>query len=171
MAAPTDWLVEHRALLPTSGLALDVACGRGRHAWWLAQQGLRVRAVDCDPDAIAALCRRAARARLAIDAAVVDLETSAPPSGTAIYDVVVVVHYLHRPLFPWLVSVVRPGGLLIYETFTTAQARRGKPRNPAFLLEPGELGRLVAPLEVIRAREGEFGGRDVAAVVARAPAG
>ena len=56
--------------------------------------------------------------------------------------------------------------MLIYETFTRAQAARGRPTNPAFLLEPGELPRLVAPLEVVRSREGEFDGRDVASVAA-----
>jgi len=57
--------------------------------------------------------------------------------------------------------------VMIYETFTVAQARRGKPTNPDFLLEPGELPRLVAPLEVVEWREGEFDERDVASLVAR----
>ena len=43
-SAPTDWLTAHAALLPASGDALDIACGRGRHALWLADQGLRVTA-------------------------------------------------------------------------------------------------------------------------------
>ena len=64
-----------------------------------------------------------------------------------------------------------PGGLLLYETFTTAQAARGKPTNPDFLLEPGELVARVAPLEVLRQREGDFEGRMVASVAARKAAG
>jgi SAM-dependent methyltransferase len=83
------------------------------------------------------------------------------------YDVVIVVHYLHRPLFPLLRSALRPGGLLVYETFTRGQAARGKPTNPAFLLNYGELRELVSPLEVLAEREGEFEGKMLASVVAR----
>ena len=82
------------------------------------------------------------------------------------YDLIVVVHYLHRALFPALRSALRPGGILVYETFTRAQALLGKPTNPAFLLEPGELRNLVAPLEVLVEREGEFEGRMLASVIA-----
>ena len=75
-------------------------------------------------------------------------------------------HYLHRPLMPAIVRAVAPAGVLVYETFTRDQAARGRPTNPAFLLEPGELVALVAPLEVVRSREGDVRGRDVASVVA-----
>ena len=71
------------------------------------------------------------------------------------------------PLFPRLVKAVAPGGVLVYETFLVSQAERGHPRNPAFLLEPGELPRLVHPLEVLRSREGDFDGAMLASVVAR----
>ena len=168
-ATPADWLTSHAALLPASGEALDVACGRGRHALWLADRGLRVTAVDRNEEAIAALLAAARERALPIAAHVVDLERPGADLGRDVYDVVVGVHYLHRPLFPALVAALRPGGLLIYETFTRAQARRGKPTNPAFLLEPGELRALTAGLAVIDAREGEFGNRDVAAVVCRKP--
>ena len=85
------------------------------------------------------------------------------------YDLVLVFHYLHRPLFPALVRALAPGGLLLYETFTAEQALRGKPKNPDFLLEPGELRKSVASLVVLREREGEFEGRMVAGVAARKP--
>ena len=62
---------------------------------------------------------------------------------------------------------LRPGGLLIYETFTRAQAERGRPTDPAHLLEPGELRRLVAPLAVLREREGDYEGGMVSGVAAR----
>ena len=78
----------------------------------------------------------------------------------------VVTHYLHRPLFPLLVKALRRGGVLVYETFTRAQAARGRPTNPAFLLEPGELLDLVAPLEITASREGDFEHRMVASVIA-----
>jgi SAM-dependent methyltransferase len=167
---PTDWLTGHAALLPASGDALDIACGRGRHALWLAGQGLRVTALDRNAEAIAALLAAARERALPIVAQVVDLERPGADLGREAYDVIVGVHYLHRPLFPALLTALRRGGILIYETFTTAQARRGKPTNPAFLLEPGELRALTAGLTVIDEREGEFGTRDVAAVVCRKPA-
>jgi SAM-dependent methyltransferase len=164
---PTPWLVAHQALLPGRGEALDVACGRGRNALWLAERGLDVHAVDRDAEAIDAVRREANARHLPIVAGVCDLEAPGVSLGRARYDVIVVVHYLHRPLRPALIEALRPGGLLIYETFTRDQALRGKPMNPDFLLEKGELRRLVAPLTVLDYREGEFEGRDVASVVAR----
>ena len=166
---PADWLTSHAALLPPRGEALALACGRGRHAMWLARHGLHVTALDRSDEAIAALAHAAREQELSIDAHVVDLEQPGVDLGGSRYDVIVGVHYLHRPLFPAIIAALRSGGLLVYETFTRAQARRGKPSNPAFLLEPGELRTLTAGLIVLAEREGEFGGRDVAAIVCRKP--
>lgn len=164
---PSSWLMEHGALLPAGGAVLDVACGRGRHALLLALAGFRVHAIDRDPEAIASV--RAAAGRLGLDIAceVVDLETSPPPGlGSGSYDAVLVFNYLHRPLFPALRGALAVGGRLFYETFTTGQAERGHPKNPAFLLQPGELQRAAAPLAVLHAREGDFDGRCLASIVA-----
>jgi tellurite methyltransferase len=172
---PTRWLVDHAHLLPFAGDAIDVACGRGRNALWLAARGFNTLAVDRDATAIAELRDAAEQSRLPLRAEVKDLEHGGPegrplPEGAALavaaFDVIVVVHYLHRPLFPALTAAIRPGGVLVYETFTRAQALRGKPTNPAFLLEPAELPGLVAPLDVIDAREGEFEGKMLASVIA-----
>jgi len=164
---PALWLTSHVHLLPPHGAALDVACGRGRHAIWLSAHGLSVVAVDRDADKISELRQEAAARHLTVVATARDLESGAASFGTATFDVVVVIYYLYRQLFPALVDALRPGGLLIYETFTRAQARRGKPTNPDFLLEEGELRRLVEPLEIVDWREGVFEERDVASVVAR----
>ena len=164
---PARWLTDHVDRLRPGGRVLDVACGRGRHALWLAARGFDVHAVDRNRESIDALRAEATRLALRIDDEVRDLEADAASLPASVYDAVVVVHYLHRPLFPMLLAALRPGGVVIYETFTVAQARRGQPTNPAFLLAPGELLRLVEPLEVLDAREGEFDGRDVASVVAR----
>ena len=163
---PASWLVANRALLPPSGRALDVACGRGRNALWLAGQGFDTTALDRDAAAVAALDDRARRDGLSLTSRAMDLEADGATLGTDAYDVIVVVHYLHRPLFPALRAALRPGGVLVYETFTVAQAARGRPTNPAFLLEPGELPRLVAPLQILAAREGDYEGRMVSSVVA-----
>lgn len=166
---PARWLVDHQHLLPRTGTALDVAAGRGRQAIWLAQRGLETRAIDRDPAALGEL--RAAAERLGVHVAteVIDLEAGDARLPVNAFDVIVVVHYLHRALCPALKAAVRPGGLLVYETFTAAQAGRGRPTNPAFLLEPGELRRLVAPFDVLVEREGEFEGKMLASVIARQP--
>lgn len=165
---PAAWLAMHRALLPSGGNALDVACGRGRHALWLARQGFATTAIDRDAAAIAALDERARREHLPITAIARDLESGGPAGlGDAAFDAIVVVHYLHRPLFPALIAALRPGGVLVYETFTVAQAARGRPTNPAYLLEPGELTHLTAPLRILAAREGDYDGRMVSSVVAQ----
>jgi rhodanese-related sulfurtransferase len=164
---PSSWLLENADLLPRGGSALDLACGAGRHALLLAAAGLRVRAVDRDAEKIASLRATAARLGLALEAEILDLEAAGADLGEAGYDLILGIHYLHRPLFPAIRRALARGGILLYETFTVDQAARGGPTNPDFLLRPGELRRLVEPLEVVRERQGEYEGRMVAGVVAR----
>jgi tellurite methyltransferase len=125
-----------------------------------------VHAVDRDAEALAAIDADAAF-RGAITTEVIDLESAGASLGEAMYGAILVFNYLHRPLMPALIAALVPGGVLIYETFTRGQAARGHPRNPAFLLDEGELPRLVRPLEVVRSFEGERDGNLIAAVVAR----
>jgi len=168
MSEPSNWLVQNAALLPRPGRALDVACGRGRHALWLAAAGFETDAVDSDADSVAFLQEEAVRRGLSLRASVLDLEAEAGASlGCEDYDLIVVIHYLHRSLFPALRAALREGGVLVYETFTTKQAARGKPTNPRYLLKEGELRRLVEPLTILRYREGEFENRMVAGVIAQ----
>ena len=167
-----EWLVDNVDLIPPGGDVLDVASGTGRNALFLAAKGWRVHAVDRDPDRLRALRLGAASmaggavAPPVITTECVDLEAGPVSFGTARYNAVIVFNYLHRPLMPAVVEAVADGGVLIYETFTVRQADRGRPRNPAFLLKEGELQALVAPLRVVRSREGEFDGKFVASVVA-----
>ena len=161
-AAPATWL---------TGRALDVACGAGRHARWLASRGYDTRAIDRDVARVQALSAEAIRAGLVLRAEVHDLEDGSFVLPPRAYDLIVVVHYLHRPLVPSLRAALANGGVLVYETFTRAQALRGRPVNPNFLLEPGELLALVDGLDVLAHREGDFEGRMVAGVVARQPTG
>ena len=165
-AAP--WLTAHRHLLPPGGAALDVACGRGRHALWLAGQGFSTRGVDRDGEAVQFLKAEAERLDLPVAAGVVDLESDGVSLGQAAYDLVVVMRYLHRPLFPALRAALKPGGVLVYETFTRAQAARGRPTNPRFLLEEGELRELIQPLAVLVEREGDFDGAWLSSIIATA---
>lgn len=167
LRGPSSWLIDNADLLPRGGKVLDVACGKGRHALLLASAGFNVHAVDRDPDKIAFLRSTADRLSLRLEANVVDLETDPPPDlGSSAFDAVMVFNYLHRPLMPMLREALRPGGRIFYETFTTAQAERGHPRNPDFLLGNGELAALLNPLAIMRAREGEFDQRFIASVVA-----
>ena len=122
--APAPWLVEHadalRELLAATGeaRALDVACGDGRNARWLAELGFAVDAVDVSDVAIGALRDAVAERGLRVDARVLDLEREPLPAGA--YDVVVCVSYLQRDLFAALRDALRPGGLVLYETFARA---------------------------------------------------
>jgi tellurite methyltransferase len=166
---PSTWLLENADLLPRQGKALDVACGFGRHTLYLAAKGLEVTAVDRDAGKVESLRAVAARLGLPVQTRVVDLEVGESDLGKDAYSLVLVIHYLHRPIFPAIRNALAPGGLLLYETFTEAQAARGRPRSPDHLLKSGELPRLVAPLEALRQREGESEGRMVASVAARRP--
>jgi tellurite methyltransferase len=168
-AGPSSWLVANADLLPRGGRVIDLACGPGRHSLLLAAAGFSVRAVDRDAEKIGALRDVAARLQLSIDAEVLDLEQSGVDLGEGVCDVLLGIHYLHRPLFPALARALRPGGLLLYETFTVDQAARGRPTRPEFLLQRGELPRLIAPLQPLRQREGEFDDRMVASIAARKP--
>ncbi|MEP7116881.1 MAG: rhodanese-like domain-containing protein [Acidobacteriota bacterium] len=163
---PAGWLLENGDLLRAGMRVLDVAAGRGRHALLLAGAGLTVTAIDRDVAKMARLAAVAGRLDLAITTRVRDLEAGEADLGDGAFDFVIVTNYLHRPLMPALVRAVAAGGVLLYETFTRAQAERGRPTNPAYLLEPGELVGLVAPLQVVRQREGDVDGRMVASVAA-----
>jgi SAM-dependent methyltransferase len=154
-------------LIPHDRSVLDVASGGGRHALLLASRGWEVHAVDRDANALAALEEHARTLGVVVHAACVDLEREGVELGVEQHGTIVVFNYLHRPLFPALLRALAPGGVLLYETFTIGQRERGHPRNPAFLLQDGELLQLVAPLEILRSREGDYGGKLVASVAAR----
>ena len=165
------WLIENADLWPGGrGTVLDVACGRGRHSILMARSGFDVDAVDRSAEAIKELRDLAERLRLSIHPKQLDLETTPPPDlGSRTYDVILGFNYLYRPLMPAIREAVKPGGRIFYETFTRRQAERGHPRNPAFLLETGELEQLMAPFTILRAREGDIDGRFIASVVAERP--
>lgn len=130
--APSAWVVRFAPLIAERGKVLDVACGRGRHARWFESRGHRVTGIDRDADALRT-CGASETIRY-------DLE--AGPIGLPVSDrfaAIVVTNYLHRPLFPSLIDALLPGGVLLYETFAEGNARFGRPANPAFLLERGEL--------------------------------
>lgn len=167
---PADWLVEHGALLGSGGRALDVACGDGRNALYLARLGFDVDAIDISDVAIDALSAAAQERSLPVHPRVVDLEREAPAAGE--YDVVVNFYFLQRDLFEALERALRPGGWLVFETFARAHVDElGRDMNEAYVLGDNELLRAFGRLRVRRYREGvvEGGGgaRGVASLVAQ----
>ena len=142
--APSPWVVRWASLV-TQGTVLDVACGSGRHARLFLERGLKVVAVDRDPQDIPG-----ARFMQA------NLEDGSPwPLSGEEFEGVVVTNYLNRILFPAIQKSLKPGGVLIYETFMLGNERFGKPSNPAFLLRPGELLECFKGLAVEGFEEGE----------------
>lgn len=127
-------------MLPTlrPGRALDLACGTGRAAVAMALLGHSVEAWDHDADSLARAEGFAARQGVRIVTRCVDLETGSLERPEPRFDLVVIVRYLHRPLFPWLETALAPGGTLLMETFLRGQERYGHPRRDRFLLERGE---------------------------------
>lgn len=152
LIAPTRFLVESFELLP-KGLALDVAMGNGRNAIYLATRGFDVDGVDVDPEVVARARATARRFGAPIRAIVGNVEDGTYIIPIEAYDVIAVFNYLHRPLFTDIRDGIRPGGAVVYQTYTAAQARFGKPRNPAHLLEEGELQRVFADWEILRYAE------------------
>jgi SAM-dependent methyltransferase len=147
---PSAWVRCFAPLIARGGHVLDLAAGGGRHTRLLLDMGCRVTAVDRD---VAALQQFAGRAGCDVQA--LDLETGAAwPLGEG-YDGIVVTNYLHRPLLLPLAAALAPGGIVIYETFMAGNERFGRPRNPDFLLQPGELLRAFQELTIIAFEQGE----------------
>lgn len=132
--------------------ALDVAMGSGRHAIPLAERGLRVFGVDRDAGRVAAARAEAARRGVSIAVWVGDLSHS--PLPAAWFDLIVCARFLDRRLFPALARALKPGGRIVYETFTTAQIAHGRgPRSPEHLLRPGELAHAFPMLTTVSYEE------------------
>jgi SAM-dependent methyltransferase len=129
----------------TQGRALDLACGAGRNALWLAQRGWDVTAIDGAEEAIRLLQEHDA----SIDARVLDLESDAPlPFEDESFDLVVILYFLYRPLFAEAQRVLRPGGVVV-------TAIRTSGINPRFCLSLDELREEFSACEVLHAAGGD----------------
>jgi SAM-dependent methyltransferase len=149
--SPSPWVLRWALLVRPGAEVLDLACGHGRHARHFAARGCRVLAVDRDEAALASLA-----AVTGIVTRVADLEGAAWPLASTTFDAVVITNYLHRPLFGPILAALRPGGVLIYDTFMLGNERFGRPSNPNFLLRPGELLDVVrGQLEVVAFEQGQ----------------
>lgn len=150
--------------------ALDIACGTGRDAVYLALSGFEVDAWDILPDALERCEELAARNCVSVNTIHCDVERD-PAIPAASYDLVCCFNFLHRPLFSWILEAVRPGGLIVCETFVEPQrAIFGKPVRAAHVLQSGELLAAFSSCEVLLYREGLAGPRRYAAsLIARRP--
>lgn len=147
---PSSWVTRWSEHISRGGRVLDVASGNGRHARWLAAAGYRTEAVDRNITQLADLA-----GVQGITVRRLDLEACVWPYAPASFSGIVVTNYLYRPLSPYLLAALARDGVLIYETFAMGNGRYGRPRNPNYLLQPGELLAVVAGrLEVLGFDEG-----------------
>lgn len=148
---PSPWVCRFARLIAPGGAVLDLACGHGRHARYLASLGYQVEALDRDRAALATL---AGVPRVSTRCA--DIEASPWPYAAGCFNGIVVTNYLHRPLAAALIGALRPGGIFIYETFAAGNEKLGRPSNPEFLLHPGELLQWVdGRLQVLAFEQGQ----------------
>lgn len=149
---PSAWVRRFAGLVPAGGRMLDLACGTGRNARYFLDRFHPVTGLDRYNAGVVDLLGRD-------DFTLVeaDLESGGPwPLGSARFAAVVVTNYLHRPILPAIMGALAPDGVLIYETFAAGNARFGRPSNPDFLLDPGELLDAVAgTLDVVAFEQGE----------------
>jgi tellurite methyltransferase len=146
-----QFLVATLARIPR-GVLFDVAAGRGRNALALAHAGSVVVAVDYSAEAMQFLAATARDASLAIWPVVANLDSFHLKDES--FDAIVNINFLDRALFSKYERALRPGGVLVAETFLVDQAAIGHPRDPRFLLAHGELRALAGGLEVEEYREG-----------------
>lgn len=160
---PARFLTEHLAVLP-KGTILDVAAGQGRNALCLAGEGYSVEAVDHDQAALAALSNAAKERHLPnVRVHCVDLETN-PEILKEHYDGIIVFFFLYRPLISLLIQALKPGGVLIYETFLIDNhLRHHHPRRREFCLDHNELLHLTKGLRILHYDEGQRDEKDAEA--------
>ena len=136
------WLVKYSHMLPQQGTALDLACGLGQNAFYLAKQGLSVEGWDNSTIGIEKLQQYADDQTLKVVGRCIDATEPWPESQ---FDVVYVSFFLDREVCPQIINSLKPGGLLIYQTFNQVPLE-SKPSNPNFLLQEGELLSLFSEL-------------------------
>jgi SAM-dependent methyltransferase len=150
-ASPSPWVKRFAPLICSGGIVLDVACGAGRHSRYLSALGYRVVAADLEVSSLADLASRET-----VEIVEADLEAGDWPFVERRFDGIVVTNYLHRPHLPRLVESLALGGVLVFESFGKGNEKYGRPSNPAFLLDPGELWNAFGPRLMIVAYEHGF---------------
>ncbi len=151
LLSPSAWIVRWSHLLETQSTVLDVACGSGRHLRWFADRGHTVTGIDREVDHAQRQVPNAELVRA-------DIENEPWPlvidGQERSFDAVIVTNYLWRPLMPVVLGSLAPGGVLLYETFASGNEKWGRPSRADFLLQPGELLRTFASLQVVAYEHG-----------------
>ena len=151
LGAVSEWVQRWSHLITPQSTVLDIACGRGRHMKWFAEQGHTVTGVDSSAEAIDAAASFG-------EAVLADIENRPWPLMNGAlprqFDAVIVTNYLWRPLLPLVTQSVAPRGLLIYETFTQGNETVGKPSRPDFLLRPAELLQAFGAMHIVAFEQG-----------------
>ena len=164
---PSPLLVRSSGLLPSGGLAMDLACGSARNTLYLARRGLAAIGVDRSMEALRSGREAANRSHLNISLVQADLTRFALRVNAL--SVVICFNYRDPALYPSIRASLRPRGLLIYETYTHEHRQFGrKPLDPAHLLERNELLEVFGDWEIIYYQE-VWAGRGAASLVARKP--
>jgi len=142
------WILSARKWLPATGRALDLAAGGGRHTQFLLDLGLDVVAVDIDTSRLQETGMQGA------DILTADLETEVWPFLEEDFDVVLVSNYLWRPHFSEIRRSLKPGGMVLWDTFAVGNEAYGRPSNPQFLLREGELLEAFSGFQILDFAEG-----------------
>ncbi|MCH9699595.1 MAG: methyltransferase domain-containing protein [Gammaproteobacteria bacterium] len=149
-AQPAHVLTEFSYLLPETGKSLDLACGRGGNALFLAEKGFDSHAWDISRIVLDQLNTQAEQLQLNVSTRCIDIESAQLPSTC--FDVIVVSYFLNRSICEQIASMLKSGGLLFYQTFTVDNQGQG-PGNPDYLLERNELLVLFRQLQLIAYQE------------------
>jgi SAM-dependent methyltransferase len=156
-ANPCHVLKQHSRLLPFKGQALELACGLGGNARFLALCGLKTHAWDISDTALTILNNWASLNHLPIEPLITDLEQMILPYQQ--YDVIVVSRYLDRSLFSDIQNALKPGGLLYYQTFL-GPIQDNAPQNIDFYTQPGEFNQAWSKLKTEVYGEGWLAGEN-----------
>lgn len=145
--APSDWVSRFAHLVTPQGSVLDLACGMGRHTRFFHASGHALTSVDKAPEATQSIAEIA-------EAITADIESGPWPLAGRSFDGIVITNYLWRPLWPQILASVKPGGVLLYETFAQGNEAYGKPSRPDFLLAPCELLQVCAGWSIVAYEHG-----------------
>ena len=145
--APSAWITRFAHLVRPQGTVLDLACGMGRHTRYFFASNHALTSVDKSQEATQSIADIA-------ETITADIENGPWPLTGRSFDGVVITNYLWRPLWPQILDSVKPGGVLLYETFGQGNEAFGKPSRPDFLLAPGELLQVCAGWSIVAYEHG-----------------
>lgn len=159
-----DSLLASNTDLLDGGLALDLACGKGRHSIFLAKRGYAVVAIDISLEATKTLHAKARDRSLAVFPIVADLDNFPLPSER--FDLVAVFYFYEKSLIPSISDCLNPGGLLFYSTFNERHTSIKPGFNPDYLVPVGALAREFKDLRIIHSDDESGEAQNVSRIIA-----